>query len=160
MAAKKKRTKKAKEQTLSEFQSYISGVVDFMDDDWVPDVEQWKSIVEMIQTIKVDEPKVIERQVNVSRSNEPHTHNDEYNQGDVKIAGSSLDVPLQEGAEGPKYVEADPSISNAPRIDMRRVQVEDMGTAGQRSESGAISSGKVVKGRTIDSTNGYNSEFN
>ena len=59
----RKKTVKSKAITIKDMKSWLSGVVEFQEKDWTPDVAQWKAILDKINNLVNDEQheKVIER---------------------------------------------------------------------------------------------------
>lgn len=59
---KQVKKQKPKKRTLDEFKHWLSGLSEFQDDDWVPNVDQWEyikaSIAVIIEYDYQDEPEV------------------------------------------------------------------------------------------------------
>lgn len=145
MAARK--NKKTKKVTVPQLKSWIEGAMEFNDDEWSPSAEQWKKIVEMIMNL---EEEVVEVPV--------HQPAPQNQQPAVVPAQSTLVAADQQ--------------ARPPKIDMRRIKEEHMAGAGQgeydRTDIPAEfgddvpvrSSGKIIKGRNIDTSDGnYESSF-
>ena len=143
------RKKKVKQVTVPELQAFLTGAMEFNDDDWLPDVGQWKRIVEMIMTLKPEEKHVIVQ----NNSGRP-------------LMGSDLDHTVDNPGHGNMVndVEVQPSTlseSKAPKIDLRKPNNETMHSlADGKDENGVVSSGKKFKGPVRDDSDGLKpSEF-
>lgn len=147
MANKRKRTKKV---TVKELQSYIQGAIEFNDDGWFPDKSQWDKIVDMIMNIKEETVEVrTEVQAPPPPEMPPNVSYREHDVAPVRRASGSLadTPPVQEYERAP-----------APKTDMRKLQVEQVGTPQKDPQTGAVSSGIKVKTPHLSDDN-YASPF-
>lgn len=65
------------EITIKDFQNWLDGVVEFQDEDWTPNPEQWEKILDKIGKLVDSEPKQQESfrrgaPQQISRLNQPH----------------------------------------------------------------------------------------
>lgn len=51
-----KKPKTKAKLSIQEFQTWLQGIMEFQDDNWSPNIEQWNAIYDKIMNLKVDTP--------------------------------------------------------------------------------------------------------
>lgn len=157
--------KRAKKVTISEMQSYVQALLDFMDEDWTPDKDQWKSLVEMVMNLKEEPTKTVEKIVEVPVQQPMQQHTQHHPHQQPQQRGSAMDSVVEGGNfENRNEINADETTqSRVPmnqRKDFRNINVETIGPSGVKGETGAVSSGKKFKTPDVDTSGGdYESPF-
>lgn len=143
------RKKKVKQVTVPELQAFLAGAIEFNPNNWLPDIGQWKRIVEMIMNLKPEE-KHIMVQNNTGRPLPESIERlvDDFN----------LDSNMGGEESGESHSNFD---ERAPKNDMRIENTETLHSiADVKDEDGVISSGKKFKGKARDDSKGLGaSEF-
>lgn len=135
---------KNKEITVSYLKSWLSGVLDFQDDDWVPNKEQWEKILGKIFML-TEEPQKELPVAPPTKQNSPTT-------APVKSVPSGKSINIDDGERV--------DLPSAPPKPPRQVRVKQQSAPSKNESDGTINTGQVVETGNIDtSKSGYRSSF-
>lgn len=151
MTRKKKSTdplRNKKEWSISEFQMWLHGAFSLQGEDWLPNAEQWETIVGIIYKLKDEEPEATydppPQAAPVRRNSSP--------------PGAGYMVPQQPVAEPPAMSDGDISNPNPPftppEAELPLSELRKMSEQG-----GTSSGGRAIKTANIDTSKGYKSSF-
>jgi hypothetical protein len=150
-----KKTKLAKNMTISQFKAWLQGIVEFQQAEWVPNKEQWDTIYQKIQTLE-DEPqvpKVIERVVHNAA---PLPSGTDMALGRPVPAPSAMPAPAAPVPVDRPLVQM--ALNPAARPVIQKTGAEAV--VGEVNGSPVVSSGLSVKTPNIDTSKGdYESGF-
>jgi len=148
--------------SVTDFKNWLSGVLDFQPEDWTPNAEQWKKILDKIEQLDETQhqhaPEVI-TQAQQPQRKRPHGPILEEGKSVGKTSGGTAPSnPVENVINGPSVKLPDlPEKQKHVRVEKAGAPsiVEDEGT-GKR----VISTGEVHKMGTIDTSDGtYKSSF-
>lgn len=133
--------------SVSEFKNWLTGVLDFQPDNWTPNLEQWKKILDKIQSLEeLSAPET--KQVDVKPVTQPKT----------RPVGPIIEK--KEAGVEPSLTDQKVKLPDLPPKE-RHVTVEKRppSVIGDGKEK-VIDTGEVHKMGTIDTTDGqYRSTF-
>lgn len=142
--------------SVNEFKNWLSGVLDFQPENWVPDLIQWNKILEKIgqlsdNAVPFSASKLPSKLPSKSVQTEDINPETPNNQSESQVAGGILDGPKVQLPE------------LEPRLAPRQVTVKQTSPPSiidNKGDGRVIDTGKVYKTGNIDtSINDYKSTF-
>lgn len=170
--------------SVQEFQTWLQGIMEFQNDDWSPNPQQWSAIYDKIMNLKTDETvsttnisaasirkieDVLQEQLRNFRGSSvaageryqnPPLESNPAPMRPVQGSGGLFDQPQEEQAPMPSGGVAPGqeliSAEEFPQLTPEQIKERIK----QATEGVKISDGsKTIKTPNVDSTNGYNSGF-
>lgn len=151
MKNNKKKVQNESSMSLTEFKSWLNGLMEFQDDTWAPTPEQWRAIVDKIMKLKDSEPTkqqpVHSRQttdnfINDNFINDNNSSSTQQRQKPAQPLMSRFGQPVDTGNDTPVV-----PPSAAPRVDMTKAVPFGV----------PLGSQSPAKTMDIDSSSGYKS---
>jgi len=146
MKNNKKKVQNESSMSLTEFKSWLNGLMEFQDDTWAPTPEQWRAIVDKIMKLKDSEPikhqSVHIRQTPDNFINDNNSSNTQQQQKPAQSLMSRFGQPVDTGNDTPVV-----PPSAAPRVDMTKAVPFGV----------PLGSQSPAKTMDIDSSSGYKS---
>lgn len=149
------RKKKVQEMTVSGFQSYLQGIVDFSGNGWHPTEEQWSQIYDLIQNLKTE---VIT--VSGSDNVQPHQQGHRQQQNNAEMITSTTPSNLDGGAVNGTGDEPFTPVSSMRKQDMRNPTMIPKPGASKVAGGGQVASSGVTVVTPNKEADDVTSDFN
>lgn len=148
MKNNKKKVQNESSMSLTEFKSWLNGLMEFQDDTWAPTPDQWRAIVDKIMKLKDHEPIKNE-------SSRYATDGGSYKENNNTVTQSAAQsAPQTQRSVMSRFGQVDPSNdvpaaapSTAPRVDLTKAVPFGV----------PLGSAAPAKTLDIDSSKGYKS---